>query len=81
MVTVTDAGAVRTLKQARSAKMLTVRDLATLAGCAPNTVHQVEVGLRRPRFDTIKRLSAALGVEPAEVAEFRRALMLEGDER
>ena len=78
---VVDGGPIRTLKQARAAKMLTVRDLAALAGCAPNTVHQVEVGLRRPRFGTIKRLSAALGVEPAEVAEFRRALMLEEDER
>ncbi len=71
---------VRTLKQARAARMLTVRGLAAAAGCSPQTVHEVETGQRRPRFATVRRLSEALGVEPAEVAEFRRALLLEEDQ-
>jgi transcriptional regulator with XRE-family HTH domain len=57
--------------------MLTVRGLAAAAGCSPHTVHEVESGRRVPRFGTVKRLSAALGVEPAEVAEFRRALLVD----
>ena len=72
-----EASRVRSLKQARVGKMLTVRGLAQAAGCSPHTVHEVECGARVPRFDTIRRLSAALGVEPSEIAEFRRALLLE----
>ncbi len=71
---------VRTLRQARAERMLTVRALAQAAGCSPYTVHQVETGQRTPQFDTIRRLSKALAVEPAEIAEFRRALLLEEEE-
>ena len=77
----TEGTMIRTLRQARAARMLTVRGLAERAGCSPHTVHQVELGLRLPRFDTVKRLSAALGVEPTEIAEFRRAMLLEEDDR
>lgn len=75
----TEESAARTLKQARVARMLTVRGLAAAAGCSPHTVHEVELGKRVPRFDTIQRLSAELGVKPSEIAEFRRALLLEED--
>lgn len=74
-------GTVRTLRQARAARMLTVRGLASAAGCSPHTVHQVESGKRVPRFDTIRRLSTALGVEPTQVAEFRGALLLGAGQR
>ncbi len=70
-------GGARTLKQARAARMLTVRGLARAVGCSPHTVHEIETGKRAPRFDTVRRLSAALGVEPTEIAEFRRALLIE----
>ncbi len=66
--------AIRTLKQARTARMLTVRGLAAAAGVSLAAVHEVETGKRQPRFSTIKRLSAALGVEPDAVAEFRAVL-------
>ena len=75
-----ELGGVRTLRQARAARMLTVRGLAAIAGCSPHTVHEVETGKRAPRFDTVKRLSAALGVEPTEIAEFRRALLIEEEQ-
>ncbi len=65
---------MQTLRQARSARMLTIRGLAERAGVSPYTVHQVERGARPPRFATIRRLSDALGVEPETVAEFRRVL-------
>jgi transcriptional regulator with XRE-family HTH domain len=68
------AGTVMPLKQARAARMLTIRGLAQEAGVSTQTVHEVESGKRSPRFGTIKRLSAALGVDPAEVVEFRTVL-------
>ena len=71
---------VRTLRQARAERMLTVRALARAAGCSPHTVHQVETGRRVPQFATIRRLAEALGVQPAEIAEFRPALLLEREE-
>ncbi len=70
-----------TLKRARTERLMTVRALATAAGVSTHTVHEVETGKRPPRFGTIKRLSAALGVDPAEVAEFRAVLFGEEDSR
>ena len=65
---------VQTLRQARTARLLTIRALAERAGVSPHTVHQVERGARPPRFGTVKRLSEALGMEPGAVAEFRAVL-------
>ena len=70
----TQAG-VRTLKQARTARMLTVRGLAAAAGVSLAAVHEVETGKRRPRFGTIKRISDALGAAPESIAEFRAVLL------
>ena len=61
--------------------MLTVRALAAAVGCSPRTVHEVETGKRTPHFDTVRRLSTALGVEPAQIVEFREAMLLEEDQR
>ena len=71
------------LAQLRRERLLTIRALAEAAGCSTRTVLQVEHGERTPQPGTIKRLSAALGVEPAQVREFRAAMGLEdgGDER
>ncbi len=69
--------AVRTLEQVRVSKLLTVRGLASAAGCSPNTIQQVEHGQRVPRLTTIRHLSATLGVAPMEIAEFRRVLLAE----
>lgn len=69
------------LRQVRTRRMLTIRGLAEVAECSPHTVHEVESGKRVPRFDTIRRLSAALGVEPADISEFRRVLLGEEESR
>ena len=63
-----------TLKEARAARLLTVRALAERAGVAFSTVHLIETGKSVPRFEIIEKLSAALGVEPAEIAEFAAAI-------
>lgn len=71
---------VPTLKETRMARLMTVRELAQKAGVAPSTVHLTETGRTIPRFTVIKRLSAALGVEPASVAEFAEAMGIADDE-
>ena len=56
------------------ARLMTVRELAQKARVAPSTVHLTETGRTVPRFTVIKRLSAALDVEPATIAEFAAAM-------
>jgi transcriptional regulator with XRE-family HTH domain len=63
-----------TLKEVRAARLLTVRKLAALAGVAPSTIYLIETGQSAPRFVVIEKLSAALDVEPSEIAEFRAAM-------
>ncbi len=63
-----------TLREVRAARLLTVRALAERAGVAFSTVHLIEKGTSLPRFEVIQKLSAALGVEPAEVDEFAAAI-------
>lgn len=65
---------VQTLREARVARLLTIRDLASRAGVSPYTVHQLERGARSPRFGTIRRISAALELQPEAIAEFRSVL-------
>ena len=67
-----------TLKEARAARLLTVRGLAERAGVAFSTVHLIETGKSVPRFEVIEKLSRALGVEPAEVEEFAAAIEAAG---
>lgn len=65
---------MRTLKEARAERLLTVRGLAERAGVAPSTVYLVETGRTTPRFEIIQKLSTALGVEPKEIVEFAEAI-------
>ena len=63
-----------TLREVRAQRVLTIRDLAQRAGVATRTIVEVEAGRVVPRFVTVRKLAAALGVEPAEVDEFRAAI-------
>jgi transcriptional regulator with XRE-family HTH domain len=65
---------MRTLREWRADRLLTVRGLAEAAGVAPTTVHFVETGRSTPSFRVIRALSRALDVKPAEVAEFAAAM-------
>ncbi len=59
----------------RQRRMLAIRPLAELAGVAPKTIHDIEGGrVASPRFESIRRIAAALAVEPEQVQEFRSAL-------
>lgn len=72
--------AARTLRQLRRERLLTIRALAEEAGVSTRTVLQLEHGGQTPRPGTIKKLAAALGVEPARVREFRSAMGLADEE-
>jgi transcriptional regulator with XRE-family HTH domain len=68
-----------TLREARLAAGLSVHDLAVRSGVSMSTIHRIQCRQTRPRPRVVRRLSAALGVSPDEVAEFRPtagALML-----
>ena len=64
-----------TLRQWRDRRVLGVAELAARAGVSKVTVIAIEHGrVTAIKRRTIRRLSEALGVEPNDVAEFRRAL-------
>lgn len=69
------------IRELRKAHKMTVRELATAAGVSTGLVSQVERGLTDPSLETLRRLSAALGLplfdlfrqdEAEEVALVRR---------
>jgi transcriptional regulator with XRE-family HTH domain len=69
----------RPLRELRAERLLSLRDLARLAGVALSTVYLIETGRSTPRRAAITRLSAALDIDPLAVAEFRRALRARAD--
>lgn len=66
-----------TLEQHRRRRMMTQRDLADAASCGQQTIVSIERGRRATRFETMQRISRALGVEPTDVAEFATMLTAE----
>lgn len=65
---------MRSLREWRIARLMSVRDLARAAGISTKTVTQLEYGRHRPTFATMRKVAAALEAEPAEIAEFAAAL-------
>jgi transcriptional regulator with XRE-family HTH domain len=53
---------------------MTIRELAEVAGVSTRTIVQVEAGQIVPRFATLKKIAAALDVEPREITEFAAAI-------
>ena len=43
---------------------LSLRDLGKLAGVSYDAIHAIEVGKQEPRPSTVRKLAAALGIEP-----------------
>jgi transcriptional regulator with XRE-family HTH domain len=75
------ASDVRPLRDVRADRLLSMRELAQLAGVAPSTIYLIEVGRTTPRLSVIRRLSEALAIDPQEVTEFRRAIRAHADSR
>ncbi len=69
-----DDASTRPLRELRAEQLLSIRDLAQLAGVAPSTIYLTEVGRTTPHASVMRRIAAALGVDAHAVAEFRRAI-------
>jgi transcriptional regulator with XRE-family HTH domain len=57
------------LRELRQAQVLSQRDLAVRAGVSPKTILDIEQNRIRPQPGTIRKIAAALGMEPAALAE------------
>jgi transcriptional regulator with XRE-family HTH domain len=58
---------VQKLRALRQQRVLTLRELETQSGVAYNTIWHLENGKRGAQPRTIRKLAAALGVEPEEL--------------
>jgi transcriptional regulator with XRE-family HTH domain len=68
--------AVPSLKAARLQKLLTQQELADKSGIRQETIARIERGHQAASLRTIRALSAALGLPPTEIDEFRASLGL-----
>jgi transcriptional regulator with XRE-family HTH domain len=57
------------LKEVRERKALSQRDLAQLAGVSPDTIRRLESRGDTANHVTVRKLAAALNVEPHELME------------
>lgn len=60
---------LNSLRMLREAAGLTQQDLAKLTGLTTATISYAEMGRVDPSLDTIKRLAAALGVQPGALLD------------
>lgn len=58
------------LRETRLRRALTQAELAEKAGTTEATVNRLENGLQDPRMSTLRKLAAALGVEPADLIDW-----------
>ena len=65
---------MKTLREWRVSRLLSLRDLVAAAGVTPKTILDLESRRRRATFATIRKLADGLGVKPTEVAEFVETL-------
>jgi DNA-binding XRE family transcriptional regulator len=59
------------LEDIRRRQFLSRDELARRAGVSPTTIMHIEQGKVMPKMRTARRIAAALGIEPAEIDEFR----------
>ncbi len=65
---------VTRLRELREARFLTQLQLAEAARVATATIVRIEQGQVAPNFQTIRKLAAALGIEPGELVTDPAAL-------
>ena len=68
-----------TLRELRADRLLSIRELAQLAGVVPSSIYLIETGRVTPHASTVRRLATALGVDPETVDEFRQAIEAAGE--
>ena len=64
----------RPLREVRAEQLLSIRELAHLAGVAPSTIHLTETGRTTPHPSVMRRIAAALAIDAREIEEFRRTI-------
>jgi transcriptional regulator with XRE-family HTH domain len=69
------------LRELRLERVLSQRELAERAGVSPKTVLDVETGKIRPHPATLRKLAAALGVDPSALSEHLTRPTQDGDHR
>ena len=71
-----------TLRELRIRRLFSLRALAKRAEVAQRTIVEAEAGRRVPQLGTMRKIAAALEVDPLEVDEFRTAIedAIEGKE-
>lgn len=69
---------MKQLREWRTKRLWSIRDLAAAAGVSTKTVVQLEHGRQVPTYATMRRISEALDVAPAEITEFVAALRERG---
>ena len=65
---------MQTLREIRRSKLISIEDLAEMAGVSTKTIVEIELQRSMPRLRTIRKLSDALEVEPGSVEEFAAAI-------
>jgi transcriptional regulator with XRE-family HTH domain len=55
------------LREVREQRFVTQAELAERTGMSRATLSRLESGLQRPRISTVRRIAAALGVQPEEL--------------
>lgn len=68
---------VRSLREWRFKRAIGQRELARLAGVSVYTLLNIEHGRSRGYPATWRKLASALGVEPEQILEYRRAVGLD----
>ena len=69
---------MRTLRETRLARLISIEDLAKQTGVSTKTIVETELGRTRPKLKTMRTLSQALGVDPLGIEEVRAAITGEG---
>ncbi|GBD17683.1 hypothetical protein HRbin27_00167 [bacterium HR27] len=71
---------VKPLRAWRYARALGLRELSRITGLSPQTITALEHGRSRGYPATWRKLASALGVEPEQILEYRRAVGLDASE-
>lgn len=61
------------IQEARKRKGLTQKELANMLGLATGTIQQYELEKRRPKAETIEKMSLILSLEPIEILTGRNS--------
>ncbi len=76
-----DRNEVKTVKQWRNFRLMTIRELAAKASVSTATIIRLENGTAKPNANTIKKLAVALDVGPGQIREGRTLMGIEEDSR